>query len=139
MMNKQAKLLIIFLLVGCASTQIWAENSIQISRYMTLSTTATVAQTNPLLAVVELKFSLSVQTVNDAIQQLLKPSGYQLVESNLLSSDAKTVLAKPLPYTVRHLGPITIKDGLTVLMGQSVFQLLVDPLHREINFRLNPS
>ena len=47
------------------------------------------------------------------------------------------MLAKPLPFVDRELGPVLLKDALMVLAGES-FILTQDPLNREINFLLKP-
>ena len=42
---------------------------------------------------------------------------------------------QPLPMVDRDFGPMTISQGLETLAG-SHFQLLIDPVHRQIAFRL---
>ena len=51
----------------------------------------------------------------------------------------KPLLNQPLPQVDRNLGPLTIQDGLEVLVGQQVFTLVQDQLHREVNFKLKPA
>ena len=113
-------------------------NVSNVGRYITAVDVARPDQVNPLLTVATFKFSPSVQTIGDAINQVLQYSGYALVPSQDQSAAVEQTLAKPLPYSVRTLGPLQIKDALTVLMGQDVFILVIDPLHRLVNFDLNP-
>ena len=108
----------------------------QIGRYVTSNTGATPDQVDPLLTVATFKFTPNVQTIGQALNQVLQYSGYALVATQDQSPEVEQTLTKPLPYSVRELGPIEIKDALTVLMGQNVFVLVVDPLHRLVNFDL---
>lgn len=118
--------------------QVYQDNVTQIDRYATVENRASAAQINPLLAIAQFRFQPSVQTIGDAIHQVLQNTSYQLVPENQLPEIAKETLTKPLPITVRSLGPISIKDAVLVLMGKEVFNLIVDPAHRLINFRVKP-
>ena len=109
----------------------------QISRYASVANTPTAAQVNPLVAVSQFRFGLNVQTVGDAVTQVLRNTGYTLAPVKQLSSNVQSILGKPLPITQRKLGPLSIKTTLTVLMGQQVVQLIEDPVHRIVTFRLN--
>jgi conjugative transfer region protein (TIGR03748 family) len=133
-----------YFLFGCISFiffsfSVCAENLTQIDRYSTVENKPTLAQINPLFAIAEFHFPASIKTVGEAIQMVLDNTGYELAVADHLSVWVKEVTAKPLPITNRQLGPLTIKDMLTVLMGNDVFNLLVDPLHRKINFEMKPS
>ena len=110
----------------------------QIDRYATVENQASAAQINPLLAVAQFRFQPNVRTIGDAIHQVLQNTSYQLVPTNQLPKIAQETLTKPLPITVRSLGPISIKDAVLVVMGKEVFNLVVDPAHRLINFRVKP-
>lgn len=125
--------------LGAVTQASFAENSsTQIGRYSTVQNKPTAAQINPLLAVAEYKFPPSVKTVGGAIHMVLTNTSYSLVPKNSLSKAAYETLAKPLPMTNRTLGPLKVKAVLTILMGDEVFNLIVDPLHREINFEVKP-
>ncbi len=113
------------------------DNASQIGRYVTVNNDATRAQVNPLLAVSTFTFNPSVATVGEAVNQVLENTGYQLAPK--LSISVKQTLAKPLPITNRHLGPLSIQSTLEVLMGEEVFTLQRDPLHRLVNFKVKPS
>jgi len=129
----------IFSLCCLAINPSYAANDTQISRYATIANQPTAAQVNPLLAVAQYKFPPSVRTVGDAINAVLQNTSYQLVPSDKLSRSVKENLQKPLPITVRTLGPIEIKDALVVLIGRDVFTLVGDPLHRLVNFKVKPN
>ena len=106
----------------------------QISRYVTVKDAPTSAEINPLLAVSTFIFQTSVVTVGDAVNQVLLTSGYQLAPN--LSHDVIQTLRQPLPITDRELGPMPVQSALMVLMGESVYELQEDNLHRLINFKL---
>lgn len=130
-----------YLIFWCASLvsfsfSAYAENVTQIDRYSTVENKPTLAQINPLLAVAEFKFPASIKTVEQAMQMVLSDTGYELAAPDHLSKSVKDMMAKPLPITNRQLGPLSIKDVLTVLIGKEVFNLLVDPLHRRVNFEM---
>ena len=79
-------------------------------------------------------FQSSVITVGDAVNQVLLTTGYQLAPN--LSHDVKNTLRQPLPFIDRKLGPMPAQSALLVLMGESVYQLQEDCLHRVVNFQL---
>ena len=112
--------------------------SIQVARYSSISTLPTDVQLNPLAAVAQFKFMSQIRTVGDAIKQVLQGSGYELVPTNQLPSEAVAILNKPLPTTQRELGPIQIQNAVQVLIGQNVFNVVVDQLHRTVSFQLKP-
>lgn len=113
-----------------------AVNTLQISRYSTVAVTPSDAQINPLETIVEIHFPQKTKTINQAITLLLNNTGFSLAPFKKLSPEMITTLKKPLPIVDRNLGPITIHQALEVLMGTDVFQLDVDALNREINFKL---
>lgn len=106
----------------------------QINRYSTVKNGPNKAQINPLMAVSEFHFPPTVHTVGDAVHHVLANTGYKL--SQHLSSQVQSTLNKSLPITQRHLGPIRIQHALEILMGQQVFKLQRDPLHRLVTFKV---
>ncbi len=110
--------------------------SSEVGRYITTLNVAKPDQINPLLTVATFKFTPNTQTVGQAVNQVLQYSGYALAPH--ASPIVEQTLAKPLPYSVRELGPLPIKDALSVLMGESVYILVIDPLHRLVTFDINP-
>lgn len=111
----------------------------RVGRYITVNNQASLAQINPLMAVAQFKFQPPVRTIGDAIRQVLQNTSYVLVPDKQLPQIAQETLKKPLPITVRTLGPLPIKEAVLVLMGKEVFDLIVDPAHRLINFKIKPS
>lgn len=123
--------------VTALSTQ--AANITQINRYATVDNKPLRAQVNPLLAVQQIHFPQSVQTVGQAMTYWLQYSGYSFVKTEKQPLSLQAVMQQRLPQVDRNLGPLTIKDGLEVLAGQEVFTLTQNPLLREVNFKLKPA
>jgi len=111
----------------------------QINRYATVDNKPLRAQINPLQAVQQVHFPQSVQTVGQAMNYWLQYSGYSLVKMEKQPVSLQAVMQQRLPQVDRNLGPLTIKDGLEVLVGQEVFKLTQNPLLREVNFKLKPA
>ena len=112
------------------------QNVTQVGRYSSITNIATSSQENPLLAISQFKFGARVKTVGQALWQVLQDTGYSLVPEHQLSISEREVLSKPLPVTQRELGPISVSNALRTLMGNKVFTLMVDPVHRLVTFKL---
>ncbi len=112
-------------------------NMAQIGRYSVVSTTPTDAQTQILSVIVTITMPKLIQTVGEAIQHLLKPSGYQLARFDVQSPELIQLLGLPLPEVHRHLGPMSLHDALLTLVTPA-FKLSVDPVHRLIAYDLKP-
>lgn len=108
----------------------------QVGRYSTIKNKATAPQQDPLLAISQFKFNSRVKTVGQAIEQVLRDTGYALVPSKQLPHSVRAIQSKPLPITQRELGPISVGNALRILMGDEVFTLVVDPVHRLVTFKL---
>jgi conjugative transfer region protein (TIGR03748 family) len=117
--------------ISAASTPVAVS---RVSRYASISNTPSVAQLNPLKATSSYHFSSKATTVGDAVAQVLLPTGYSL--SPELNAEAQSILKLPLPFTNKHLGPISAEQALSVLMGAEVFSIKRDPLKRTIDFKL---
>ena len=78
-----------------------------------------------------------METVGDAIQQVLRGTGYQLVPVKQLMAPAQALMNKSLPVTQRHLGPLTVSDAINVLIGAPVYTLRVDPVDRLLSISVN--
>jgi len=115
-----------------------AANLTQISRYATVKNQPLAAQINPLKTVQQVHFPMSVQTIGDASAYWLQYSGYHIAPKDKQSDSLQQVFQQPLPQISRNLGPLTIEDGLRVIVGQHLFNLKQDDLTREINFSLIP-
>ncbi|CZI29059.1 TPA: hypothetical protein ACG3NF_002749 [Legionella pneumophila] len=123
--------------LALSSLQMHAANITQVGRYATVNNQPLAAQINPLKTVQQIHFPSSVQTIGEAVEYWLRYSGYHLVPQDKQSESLKQILQQPLPQVTRNLGPLTIADGLTVLVGKSLCSLKQDDLSREINFSLN--
>lgn len=110
-------------------------NVTQVNRYATVTNKPLPAQINPLLAVQQVHFPQDIQSIGQAINYWLRYSGFHLAAREKLPESLKILLSQPLPQIDRNLGPLTVADGLSVLVGQHEFELIEDPLIREINFK----
>ncbi|EHL32607.1 hypothetical protein LDG_5198 [Legionella drancourtii LLAP12] len=136
-MNSMIRLPMISVLSVLACSSL-AANVTQINRYATVANKPLAAQINPLLAVQQVHFPQEVQTIGQAIEWWLRFSGFSLVSKEKLSESLQAVMRQALPQIDRTLGPLTVKDGLEVLVGQQSFVLIEDPLLRQVNFKLKP-
>ena len=132
------KVFIFMAFLAVVNSTFAATPAIQTDRYTTVKAEATAAQINPLLAMIQIKFPISVQTIGDAVHYILQYSGYDLTPLGKQSPLVKATLSKPLPIVDRNLGPIQLQSALTVLMGEAVFELEQDPVHRLVSFKLKP-
>jgi conjugative transfer region protein (TIGR03748 family) len=113
-----------------------ADNNItQVSRYQTVVNKPRYSQVYLLAQLVHVRFPQNTQTINEAINYLLRFSGYSLAPEIERDNAFKIILSKPLPIIDRELGPITLRDGLITLVS-SAFDLTQDPIHRTVNFTL---
>ena len=126
-------------LLGVVALSTQAANVTQINRYATVDNKPLSAQINPLLAVQQVHFSQDIKTVGQAMTYWLGYSGFSLAPTDKQPPSLQAVMRQPLPQIDRNLGPLTVKDGLEVLVGQQVFTLVHDPLLREVNFKLKPA
>ncbi|CDZ76695.1 integrating conjugative element protein PilL, PFGI-1 class [Legionella massiliensis] len=123
--------------LALSSLQLQAANITQVGRYATVNNQPLAAQINPLKTVQQIHFPSSVQSIGEAVEYWLRYSGYHLAPQDKQSESLQQILKQPLPQVARNLGPLTLADGLRVLVGKSLFSLKQDDLSREINFSLN--
>ena len=116
----------------------WAQppTEIQTGRYITVDSRIPKNQQDLLSPMIQIHFLSDIKTIGDAIHEVLRYSGYSLVETQQQSQDLQNTLQKPLPLVQRDLGPMPLKQSLTILIGPA-FHLIVDPLNRTVNFQLN--
>lgn len=126
------------LFLWCSSEVALADNiqSIQTGRYLTVTAEPSIAQIDFLSGMVQTHFLENTKTIGEAITDVLRYSGYSLVDTKQQGHDLTETLKKTLPLIDRDLGPISLKEALKILIGPA-FDLVVDPLHRTINFKLN--
>lgn len=120
--------MMLMLSVITLSETVWAKPSplVQTGRYLTVDSTVPLEQKDLLSPLIQIHFLSDVKTVGDAIQEVLRYSGYSLVETSQQSQDLQNTLQKPLPLVQRDLGPMSLKQSLRVLIGPA-FHLMVDP------------
>lgn len=116
-----------------------AANVTQVNRYATVANKPLAAQINPLLAVQQIHFPQEVQTIGGAVEWWLRYSGFTLVAKEKQAASLQVVMHQALPQIDRNLGPLTVKEGLEVLVGKAIFTLIEDPLLRQVNFQLKPT
>ncbi len=137
-MTKHKFIAVILLGVVLDKTCLADSNDVtQVGSYLTVTNKASFAQTHLLSQSIQLRFTRNIQTVGDAIHTLLQLSGYTLVPKSQQSTALKIMLSNPLPVIDRELGPIKLRDGLTILAGPA-FYLAEDPVNRTVNFKLRP-
>jgi conjugative transfer region protein (TIGR03748 family) len=108
-------------------------NDIQVGRYSLFAVTPSEAQADPLQATITVQFPDRILTLGDAIQHLLKQSGYRLAGTDATGPAAAYLMALPLPAVHRSLGPLPLKRALETLAGPA-FYLVEDPVHRLVAF-----
>ena len=136
-LSNTLKLAMVSLIISGVFSTCNAIGVTQVSRYSTTTNEPTAAQVNPLLAIQQMKFAREVSTIHQAVDQWLKHTGYSLTGLKNQSKDTQEILKQALPQVDKSLGPLTVKEGLEVLVGKGVFHLVQDPLHRKVNFTLN--
>jgi len=109
------------------------DTRIQIGRYATASIASTHEQEDLLDVVIQTTIPNDVKTIGEAINFLLMRSGYELAASYRQGNYVAQLLAKPLPYAHRKLGPIRLKDALLLLVGKA-YWMKADPVHRLLAF-----
>lgn len=125
---------LIFLIIY---TNTFANNLSSVGRYLTVENKAKSFQSNLLLQTIQIRFPRNVQNIEDAMNHILRLSGYSLISTAKMNSPLKITLSKALPAVDRELGPMPLKDALSVLAGPALY-LVHDPLNRIIDFRVKP-
>lgn len=120
----------------CCSATIFA-NNILVGRYLSVAEKPQAEQIKLLQQQIQIKFPQNILTIGQAAQFILEFSGYRLSNIGGLNHPAKEMLNKQLPEVDRTFGPMTLEQGLRTLSGSS-FYLLVDPVNREVGFKVKP-
>ncbi len=121
--------------IGFISLPVVAAEITQVNRYATVAHKPLSAQVSPLSVVQQVHFPLDIKNIGQALDYWLHYSGFHLARPEKQTTELKQLLTQPLPQVDRTLGPLSIRDGLTVLVGQAIFTLTEDPLLREVNFK----
>jgi type IV pili sensor histidine kinase/response regulator len=123
--------LVSVVLLGAAAPVCVGE--LAVARYSTFPAGPTIAQRDPLQALIRMTFPPSVTRVGEAIDALLASSGFRLAAAETASPQRKGLLELPLPEVHRALGPMPLRGALETLAGPS-FILVEDPAHRLVSF-----
>ena len=115
-----------------------ASNNTVTGQFMTASNVPLAAQQSLLKQTFQVRFPESVISVGDSMKYLLQTTGFSLVQDKAAYPFAYQMMQRPLPGSDRDFGPMTVKSGLQTLAGNN-FQLIIDPVHRLISYRLKPS
>ncbi len=107
----------------------------QTGRFISVPVGPSVGQRNPLESLITVTFPANIVTIGDAVEHLLSRTGYQLATPVQLDLATRSLLKLPLPEVQRRIGPIRVKEAMAMLVGES-FQVLVDPVHRLVGFKL---
>ena len=107
-------------------------DEVKTDRYTKVSLEPRADQQEPLYSVVNIRFSQNIKTVGEAINEILKGSGYRWLPGD---SDNR-LNSLELPTINRELGPIRLEDGLGVLAGSS-WSVSADKLNRTVTFVIN--
>jgi type IV pili sensor histidine kinase/response regulator len=131
--------LAIICLLGSASASAFGSvasaNDWQVGRYQSVRLQPTDQQTDLLSNIVQLELPEDVQTIGQAIAQLLEGSGYRLLSAKLAEPYRTVLFAMPLPEVQRRLGPISLRQALQLLSGPA-FKTVIDPSYRLVSFEL---
>lgn len=109
--------------------------SVPVSRYVSAVAEPTSTQRDVLNSIIDVSFPERVTLVGQAVEYVLPPYGYRLEVDDETSASQLVLLTLPLPDPHRTLGPITVRDVLDVLGGES-FELTINPVRRTIEYRL---
>ena len=104
---------------------------IQVGRYSVLTAT-THEQVDP-FATMTFQFSDQIETVGDAVRDLLKRNNFRLITIGSIEPETAGLFALPLPSADRRLGPVSLRQALQTLAGAS-FRLVLDPVNRVVVF-----
>ncbi len=135
-MKQSVRIVIAALGLGVVSMS-WALSETHPSPYISVSPVPDISQQNPLQQQVTLQFPETVKTTGQAIAYLLVGSGFTLSDKAQWDESLKALMQTPRAVTQQTLGPLPLQQALLTLAGPA-FQLLVDPVHRKVAFRLKP-
>ncbi len=113
-----------------------AEEYVRTDRYTLATIDPRGDQAAPLTAVVTMTFGSHIQTVGQAIDEILQGSGYRWIVQAGATEDSDMLLNElPLPAVVRAIGPIRLQDALDTIAGES-WGLVVNHTNRTLWFEL---
>lgn len=104
---------------------------IQTGRYSAVTAIPLQAQRYPLDVIIDVTIPEACISIEQAIRFLLRRSGYELDAP--VQAEVVELLTKPLPAVHRKLGPMPLKDALTLLVTPRLV-LQDEPIKRLIRF-----
>ncbi len=108
---------------------------IKVGRYTSMQPVATPQQQDPLSVIIDVTLPQDIVTVGDALPYILKRSGYYMATGKVADPALPRLLNTSLPEIHRRLGPITLRNGLKTLAGNS-WTLVEDHVGRLVSFEL---
>lgn len=133
----------LFLMIGCNTTSHQATDiqttatpihnepmRAHTDRYTLVDTAPLTEQAYPLKAIAHYAFGRDIASVGDAINEVLKGSGYRWA---IQSDEERLFNQLPLPSIVRQIGPISTENALQVLTGNA-WVVNVDNINRLVWF-----
>lgn len=112
-----------------------ALEKVRVNRYTLADIEPTPSQLDLMSVIVDIEFSSSVETVGEAIQELLSSHGFKLGEISAGNYSQYVLYLLPLPETHRQLGPLRLEAVLQVLGGEG-FKLVINPITREVSYHI---
>lgn len=107
----------------------------QASRYAKAYPSAKAVQVDPLSSIVKIKFPNDVQTIKQAIEYLLGPTGYRLAPVEFSDPYVKNVFISELADIHREIGLIRVDDAIKTIVGKP-WELVEDPVNRMVTLEL---
>jgi len=127
-MQKNATLLIMTLAI---SAPLCAAEYERMGRYYDVKISMTTAQMDPLQQLVVIEFPETVNSLANAYEFLLMPTGYSLASEQNLDLNFVRLMNKALPISQRRIKG-TVSEILQVLAGSN-YVVVRDPLERTIS------
>lgn len=112
--------------------------TVRTGRYSYTAVGAQAAQVDPMLAVIDVRLPPKVATVGQAVNHLLRRSGFNLLPPAPGDEAVSYLLNQPLPEVHRHLGPVTLREALLTLGGKA-FLVNVDYVYRKVGYHVSPA
>lgn len=105
----------------------------QVARYSVIQPGPALDQQDLLALTAPRQVPAAIVTVGGAVEWMLEPSGYRLVDADGLSTAVKDLLSLPLPDAHRQFEALPLKEVIALLVGPA-FVLVQDPVHRLMTF-----
>ena len=110
----------------------------QTGRYSYVAVGAQATQVDPLLAIIDVRLPSGITTVEEAVNYLLRRSGFNLLPPDPGDPAVCYLLSQPLPEVHRRLGPISLREALLTLGGKA-FLVNVDYVYRKVGYQVSPA